>query len=255
MKSAILVVSLLALLTAPAFGFGWTFYDFGSSVFDHNNNTSPIDYPNVGYLPSPGMHGEGGEKFDIEGLFYAEDASYLYVGLTSSFGKVAYSDEYGAFMAGDLFFGYDGDMYQYSVDLHTGDLYDVDSWLYVPDRPGSYGSNIAIRDAVGAFQTESGDLLGSVDIMLTYEADYETPTLNPPEDVSGDTYIWEMRITKGFLPDDPATHDYITFHNTLECGNDLVEESFPTDPIPEPATLLLLGAGLTGIGLYRRKRK
>jgi len=91
--------------------------------------------------------------------------------------------------------------------------------------------------------------------MLTLEEDYESPTLDPTKNESGDTYIWEMRIQKGFISNDPASHDYITFHNTLACGNDLIEKSFPTDPIPEPATLLLLGSGLAGIGFYRRKRK
>lgn len=42
------------------------------------------------------------------------------------------------------------------------------------------------------------------------------------------------------------------FHWTMTCGNDVIEGNAP---IPEPGTLLLMGAGLMGALPWRRKRK
>jgi hypothetical protein len=47
--------------------------------------------------------------------------------------------------------------------------------------------------------------------------------------------------------------DAMGFHWTMACGNDVVEGG--GTPIPEPATMLLLGSGLLGIAGLRRKFK
>ena len=255
MKIFIVIICLALIVPVPVYGFGWTYYDFGETVFDHNNNTSPIDYPNFGYMPSPGTTGEGGEKFDLEGLFYAADETYLYLGLTSSFGESAWSDACGEFLSGDIFFGFDGDKYSYGIDIETKDLYSVETWSYVPDRPGSWGSNLSIRDQVGAFQIEQGEMLGSTQWMLTFEEGLEQNPLSPNVGVGGDTYIWEFKIDRSLVGFTAGTYNDVTFHNTLECGNDLIEETFPTEPIPEPATLLLLGTGLVGLRFLRRRKE
>jgi hypothetical protein len=48
----------------------------------------------------------------------------------------------------------------------------------------------------------------------------------------------------------------VGFHYAMTCGNDVIEGSVDVAPVPEPATMVLLGTGLIGLaGISRRRSK
>jgi len=245
--SAVLFILMALLVANPAQAFNWTHYDFGATPFDENNNTAPIEYPyGIGNLPSPGTLGEGGEKFDLEGLFVAADNDYLYVSLTNSFGKSVYSTGWDRwYEMGDIFFGM-GDN-SYAIDVQTGRLVEVGAWTGILNEPGTYYNYTSIRDRVGAWQVTQGLDLGDANEVTTFWPGLED---DPMSNYESDTYTLEYKIDRSLFNWD-GTSD-LFFHATLGCGNDLVERSLTA--IPEPTTLILLGLGLVGAGMISRRK-
>jgi hypothetical protein len=147
--------------------------------------------------------------------------------------------------AADLFFTetYHGSDYLWALPLVShggfaaGTMYAVGSFLVSDDFDPSLGSYIYNHNVpvqVSAIGNNYGwDSFGGGSVVWN-----DLGTSGNPD--------WRIRVTTGIWEDD-ANASMKLLWGTATCGNDVIET-------PEPATMLLLGLGLVGVGLLRRKQ-
>lgn len=189
--------------------------------------------------------GYGGQSFDVEyiGLKFTPGGQ-LYFGLQTGF-DVINNVKYGGtwYYAGDFGLNVDADpFYEYAIDFTftgttpTYTLWQVSTWQdvkYTQHMAGTpYQKKIAAQvpgTFTGAYGTTTTNVDGGVSHIL-----------------EGSLNMADLTLYSG---------GPVTLHWTMNCGNDYLNHTATPEPVPEPSTLVLLGAGILGLSAWRLRKK
>jgi hypothetical protein len=199
-----------------------------------------IDYiteDNAGNIPGWQFVGPGytynGNYFDAEAIYFDNDGYNAYIAIVQGLpiaGGTAPGNPW--FNPGDIAIDVPGGgFYEYGISIANGNLYTVSSWKNV--YYSAYSSS-------NPWQIASGTAIGPVDFVYSFSQNTH--------------YVLEAAIPLSYLGLSTDHNSSITIHWTQECGNDSLTLNADVNSAPEPATMLLLGSGLIGLGGFMRKR-
>ncbi|MDX1978834.1 MAG: PEP-CTERM sorting domain-containing protein [Bryobacteraceae bacterium] len=239
MKSTLLVALAASAMAVQAAPFFYTFYD-------------PYGGPN------PGAAGNNGDvigalrRFDIEKVAITGDGGQVHIAVFMNYGQEGGDTSLGGINVGygfpvlhpgDLMFTSGASHWAISLIDHggltAGNLFEVTGFLkayeVLGNPPGNFRPNADVwGDGNGANKTGDGALTTAATTGSQIRVDVELTTSNA-------AFLHAL-----------STGDFELMFAAATCGNDIVTGEGGSE-VPEPMTSLLIGAGLAGLGLLRRR--
>jgi hypothetical protein len=170
-----------------------------------------------------------GNTYDAEALYFDNDNLFGYIAIITGVSQTEF------WKPGDIAidFGVGGEYgYEYGIDINTdtAGLYEVSDWNNV---------YYSVHSSANPWAISSGTYIGDINLV------YSSTAINGHYIIETSFLLSDLGLSTG---------DSFGIHWTMECGNDVLNLEADINPVPEPATMFLLGSGLIGLAALGRKK-